>query len=652
MMTPEPLAGSPMQMILPNARGKKRLAARSEQENGSSKALKSSAKDDCPKQLILEHQNKKRLVLTRSNQEIVTTGLSTLLDSQSSFEKLEQRSKKVSQVQSSDESGWLKSSMLSAQEAYQMQLMLLEQHGKNRLFKSRPGQKPQVPESTLSDIAPSKTQQARVQSLSPTADINPDTKDADTTRIQTQETSKLHASSKCISYKDEKSPCHSHEFDYIDLDQQQYLQAPSSNYSPKLASNNTEPHFTGSDQHSTSFNLFIEVDAPGDCPLTSLDGGVMERQSSQEQHQEQRTDANRTPPCQMSLDIEIMKPISNIKSKEPQKDYRTLLDQDTIPLPPGSEDWDLRLRAELSGKACDGQAVVGSSLVPIPAEYSNLALLLETPGPLSSLIHDVDAENSAWTDEPQLFDPMAIDCPQPQIADLNGNRESDTINPSDLTQVQSVNNEVVRSHPLYNGVPGADGLYHCPFEDGLGCNHKPNKLKCNFDKFIDSHLKPFNCQIPACESGPFSSGACRLRHEREAHFLHGQDEKPFQCPHKGCERAVAGNGFQRRWNLVDHMRRIHKTGIPPSRRAPSGRTPDQMKPQKQNGSAGAKPRNIPKAERKAILKASWIAQLKALKATIGRLDGPSSPETTQVIKDAQDLLSSISDIELKMSGLK
>jgi hypothetical protein len=39
-----------------------------------------------------------------------------------------------------------------------------------------------------------------------------------------------------------------------------------------------------------------------------------------------------------------------------------------------------------------------------------------------------------------------------------------------------------RDHPLYQNVtPKADGLYHCPWEGQDGCQHKPEKLKCNYE---------------------------------------------------------------------------------------------------------------------------------------------------------------------------
>jgi hypothetical protein len=41
---------------------------------------------------------------------------------------------------------------------------------------------------------------------------------------------------------------------------------------------------------------------------------------------------------------------------------------------------------------------------------------------------------------------------------------------------------IARDHPLYqNATPKADGLYHCPWEGKDSCQHKPEKLKCNYE---------------------------------------------------------------------------------------------------------------------------------------------------------------------------
>lgn len=42
--------------------------------------------------------------------------------------------------------------------------------------------------------------------------------------------------------------------------------------------------------------------------------------------------------------------------------------------------------------------------------------------------------------------------------------------------------ENARDHPLYRtAFPQSDGLYHCPWEGQSNCNHKPEKLKCNYE---------------------------------------------------------------------------------------------------------------------------------------------------------------------------
>lgn len=96
---------------------------------------------------------------------------------------------------------------------------------------------------------------------------------------------------------------------------------------------------------------------------------------------------------------------------------------------------------------------------------------------------------------------------------------------------------------------------------------KPNRtspLTVLSSKFIDSHLKPFRCKIEACSKQEFSSTACLLRHEREAHGMHGHGERPHLCFYPGCERGLSGNGFPRRYNLYDHMKRVHDHKDSPS----------------------------------------------------------------------------------------
>ncbi|TDZ61606.1 hypothetical protein CTRI78_v004231 [Colletotrichum trifolii] len=218
-----------------------------------------------------------------------------------------------------------------------------------------------------------------------------------------------------------------------------------------------------------------------------------------------------------------------------------------------------------------------------------------------------------------------------------------------------------RDHPLYkNATPQADGLFHCPWEGESSCNHKPEKLKCNYDKFVDSHLKPYRCKIDSCENARFSSTACLLRHEREAHAMHGHGDKPFLCSYDGCDRSMPGNGFPRQWNLKDHMRRVHNdNGVPGSPAvAASG----------QQSSKGRKRKDAPKVSgpvapsRKVTAKATvveaavkeeppskplideWMAHRQALENIVRGLIQPEDVKNVQLIKDAHDLLSAMGRI--------
>ncbi|KMU75860.1 hypothetical protein CISG_05257 [Coccidioides immitis RMSCC 3703] len=125
-----------------------------------------------------------------------------------------------------------------------------------------------------------------------------------------------------------------------------------------------------------------------------------------------------------------------------------------------------------------------------------------------------------------------------------------------------------------------DGKYHCPYATGDNpCKHTPTTQKCTYHKYLDSHLKPYRCKVPQCVDAHFSSNACLFRHEREAHGMHGHGENPHLCRFPSCDRSIPGNGFPRRWNLHDHMRRVHdytcseKASSPEGSPIASGKSP-------------------------------------------------------------------------------
>ena len=55
--------------------------------------------------------------------------------------------------------------------------------------------------------------------------------------------------------------------------------------------------------------------------------------------------------------------------------------------------------------------------------------------------------------------------------------------------------------------------------------------------------------------------------------MHGHGEKPHLCHFPDCERSTPGNGFPRRWNLGDHMKRVHDYTGPASSTGSSSPTP-------------------------------------------------------------------------------
>lgn len=82
-------------------------------------------------------------------------------------------------------------------------------------------------------------------------------------------------------------------------------------------------------------------------------------------------------------------------------------------------------------------------------------------------------------------------------------------------------------HTFYRMKPDENGLYHCPYAALGVCWYKPQGLKFRFDKHLDSHLKPYRCNLGECVDTQFSSTGCLLRHEKEVHKLHQHGAKAY-----------------------------------------------------------------------------------------------------------------------------
>lgn len=55
--------------------------------------------------------------------------------------------------------------------------------------------------------------------------------------------------------------------------------------------------------------------------------------------------------------------------------------------------------------------------------------------------------------------------------------------------------------------------------------------------------------------------------------MHGHGDRPYHCQFADCERSQPGNGFPRKWNLRDHMKRVHNYTGPACSTGSSSPTP-------------------------------------------------------------------------------
>lgn len=77
-------------------------------------------------------------------------------------------------------------------------------------------------------------------------------------------------------------------------------------------------------------------------------------------------------------------------------------------------------------------------------------------------------------------------------------------------------------------------------------------------KHMDKHERPYKCLLAGCEKlQGFTYSGGLLRHEREVHKMHGGTKASLYCPFQHCKRS-SGNGFTRKENLNEHVRRVHR----------------------------------------------------------------------------------------------
>ncbi|KAK4679311.1 hypothetical protein QC764_203070 [Podospora pseudoanserina] len=101
-----------------------------------------------------------------------------------------------------------------------------------------------------------------------------------------------------------------------------------------------------------------------------------------------------------------------------------------------------------------------------------------------------------------------------------------------------------------------EGKFICTYPS-CGEETRTFSRKCEWNKHMDKHDRPYKCLALGCEKLPgFTYSGGLLRHEREVHQKHGGPKNSFNCPHQNCKRAT-GKGFSRQENLNEHLRRVH-----------------------------------------------------------------------------------------------
>ena len=157
--------------------------------------------------------------------------------------------------------------------------------------------------------------------------------------------------------------------------------------------------------------------------------------------------------------------------------------------------------------------------------------------------------------------------------------------------------------------------------------------------------------------------------------MHGHGEKPHMCTFPECDRSIPGNGFPRRWNLFDHMKRVHDYTGPASSSSSSSPTPSstgsfqgtttlairkrrpssptQGEPLKRTKSSTGNAQPVPKAtkatttttttlsqNKRQSMQKMWLEQKAAIKARLDSLD-PNDAGATEQIQADYAILSTI-----------
>lgn len=146
--------------------------------------------------------------------------------------------------------------------------------------------------------------------------------------------------------------------------------------------------------------------------------------------------------------------------------------------------------------------------------------------------------------------------------------------------------------------------------------------------------------------------------------MHGHGTKPYPCTYKGCDRAAPGNGFPRKWNLHDHMQRVHNAAPPPEDDArkeslksrkrktePSGKSTSGRKSSKSRRSSPKV--EVPvKVDMSAKLKEEWKAVQAGMANVLPGFDQIDDPMVMMHIDSLKESLNHLGRIHVDYMAIK
>lgn len=144
--------------------------------------------------------------------------------------------------------------------------------------------------------------------------------------------------------------------------------------------------------------------------------------------------------------------------------------------------------------------------------------------------------------------------------------------------------------------------------------------------------------------------------------MHGAE--PHLCHYTGCDRSIPGNGFPRKYNLYDHMKRVHEHAEPmtpdhasppmmnqmpvksttrqPRRRRNSKDVDKQVEKKSSHGvsksidSGRVSVSRIDdvRLKRRKQLQDDWTQKLASLRQNVGTIEGPQDAISLQMINES------------------